>query len=63
MKVYQFTMTITLEAASEFAAKEKSEAVLNNLRDTAGHAPYSVELALDQDSCEEVELEEDEDEF
>lgn len=59
MKTYQFTMTITLDADSEFAAKELSDNVLNNLRDTCGHAPYSVELDLDKNSCEEVEIEDE----
>lgn len=61
MKKYQFTMTVTLSVASEFAAKELSDNVLSNLRDTCGHAPYSVELDLDKDSCEEVEFEDEND--
>jgi len=59
MKSYQFTMTVTLEADSEFAAKEKSDVVLNNLKEVCGHAPYSVSLDLNKNSCEEVEVEDD----
>lgn len=57
MKAYQFTMTVTLEADSESAAKEEADNILHNLVNTCGHAPYSVDLDLDKDSCKEVENE------
>jgi len=59
MKAYQFTMTVTLGAKSEFAAKELADSVLDNLKDMCGHAPYSVTLDLDKNSCKEVEIEDE----
>lgn len=54
-------MNVTVGATSKAEAKEKANNVFSNLLDTCGHAPYSVDLELDEDSCKKIEVE-DEDE-
>lgn len=56
---FEFAILMTIEANSEAEAKENAEISLQNFKSITGHAPFSVELDLDTETCEQVEDEDD----
>ncbi len=62
MKSYQFEMNLVVDANNEEEAKSRAMNALINLNEMKGYAPFSCELNLLIDSCQEVEWIDEEDE-
>lgn len=59
---YQFLLSLIVDASSEEEAASRAENCLENLKDTAGHAPYSCRLSLTEVCAELDDDDYDEDE-
>jgi len=58
MKAFEFTITLTVNAANKQEAKQIAENTMQNLNEMMGHSPYDCELDLGK-NCIEIEYEDE----